>query len=344
MKATEFLENDRPGALAPVYALFGDEPFLKREVLDALKERVIGDQDPSFALGFHDGSTATFADVRDDLSMPSFAGGKRLILVENADEFISHHRSSLENYLQKPASAGILVLPVKTLPSNTRVYKLLGTEGTIECKALTMPNATTWCIGRMKKAHGRVLPRDTAQYLVESVGSDLGVLDQELAKLTVSIPDKQPLSVEAILPFVTRSRLDQIWKIFGLIGRGQSADALLMLHQILSQGEEVIKCLGAFSFQLRKIAKAHRLMVCGLSMDQAFEQAEIIPFARADAQAQMRHLGPERLGKLLGWLVEIDMGLKGGSSIPPAAQLERLLLRLAAPQNRPQSLASHSKR
>lgn len=331
MKATEFLGKSAPARPAPIYALFGDELFLRRQALQAIKNLVVGDQDPAFSFGQHDGSQATFADVRDDLDMPSFTGGKRLIVVENADEFLSKNRSSLEAYIQKPSSSGVLVLPLKTLASNTRVYKLLGNEGLIECKALTANEATTWCVGQMKKAHGRELSKDCALFLVESVGMDLGILDQELAKLAVSIPAPETLTLESIQPFITRSRIDQIWKIFGMIGRGQSAEALRTLHQLFEQGEEVIKCLGAFSFQLRKIAKAHRLMASGVSQDQAMDQAEIYPFARPDALAQMRHLGPKRVRLLLSWLVEIDLGIKGGSAIPPQAQLERLLLRLAAP-------------
>lgn len=344
LKATDFLDEAGSGTPNPVYAVFGDEAFLKRQVLEALKEWVIGGEDPSFSMGIHDGSSAPFSDVRDDLDMLSFTGGKRLIVVENADEFISRHRSYLENYLAKPSKNGILALPVKSLPSNTKVYKLIGNAGLVECKSLNNSGAVDWCVGRMNKAHKRLLPKETGTFLVESVGVDLGILDQELAKLAVSIPETEKLTIESIQPFVTRSRIDQIWKIFGMISRGESSQALRLLHQILEQGEEVIKCLGAFSFQLRKIAKAQRLIAGGVPMDKALEQSDIFAFARTEAQAQIRHLGPARLKKLLSWLVEIDMGLKGGSSIPPATQLERLLLKLAAPQGKPQTSFSSIRR
>jgi DNA polymerase-3 subunit delta len=43
----------------------------------------------------------------------------------------------------------------------------------------------------------------------------------------------------------------------------------------------------------------------------------------------MKHLGRRRLGKLYDWLMEVDLGLKGGSLLPPRTLLERLVVRLA---------------
>ena len=46
----------------------------------------------------------------------------------------------------------------------------------------------------------------------------------------------------------------------------------------------------------------------------------------------MKHLGGRRLLKLTDWLVEINLGLKGGNALPERVQVERLVVMLARPR------------
>jgi hypothetical protein len=45
--------------------------------------------------------------------------------------------------------------------------------------------------------------------------------------------------------------------------------------------------------------------------------------------AQMRHLGQRRLARLYDWLLEVDLGSKGGSQLPERVLFERLIVRMA---------------
>jgi len=86
---------------------------------------------------------------------------------------------------------------------------------------------------------------------------------------------------------------------------------------------------GAFSWQLKKLAQAARLTEQGTPMPTALQQVGFAPFNSASAQQQLRRIGRVRARRLYDWLLEMDMGLKGGSPLPPRVQFERLLVRLA---------------
>ena len=43
-------------------------------------------------------------------------------MVDEADEFVSRYREALEDYVARPGRSGILLLDVKSWPSNTRLY------------------------------------------------------------------------------------------------------------------------------------------------------------------------------------------------------------------------------
>src|SRR6516162_7207276 len=123
MDSLTFLEHPPKSKPHPVYAVVGDEEFLKRQVLSVLKELVLGGGDESFGLSTYPGDKAEFATVRDDLDTLPFLGGRRLIVVEAADPFVTRYRANLEKYVAQPSATGVLVLDVKSWVSTTKLAK-----------------------------------------------------------------------------------------------------------------------------------------------------------------------------------------------------------------------------
>jgi DNA polymerase-3 subunit delta len=328
MDSLNFLEHAGQLNPQPVYVLHGDEDFLKRQVLLALRSGILGEGDATFALSTHSGDKATFAAVRDELDTLPFLSPRRLILIENADPFVSRFRALLENYVAKPSPHGVLVLDVKTWPANTRLAKLLAGEATIVCKA-PANKLPEWCIQQMKAVHGKQLSNPAARLLVDLAGSDLGQLDQELTKLAIYVGSASRVDVGDVDKLVGSSRAETTWKIFDAISTGNAGAALAILDRLLDQGEDALRILGAFSWQLRPLAQAARLSQQGLPLGRALEHAGVPPFKQREAEQQLRHLGRQRADRLFDWLLEADLGLKGSSQLSPRTLLERMVVQLA---------------
>jgi DNA polymerase-3 subunit delta len=334
MDGLDFLDNPGKAKVQPVWAVHGDEGFLKRRVLAALRALVLGPDDDGFNLSTHPGDKAAWAPVLDDLQTLPFLGPRRLVVVEGADPFVSRERSRLEKYVtaHPPGSAppaGVLVLELQSLPSNTKLAKLLGDKGAIACKAPRPEELLKWCTEWSQQRHGKELAAPAARLLVDLVGADMGLLDQELAKLAVYAGSAARIETADVDKLVGSSRSENTWKIFDLIGTGQAGPALELLNRLLDQGEEPLRLLGAFSMQLRRLAQAARLSAEGVSLGDALEQAGVPPFARRQAEQQMRHLGRRRLESLYDWLLQTDFGIKGASPLPPRTLMERLVVQLA---------------
>src|SRR5205807_6701201 len=109
---------------------------------------------------------------------------------------------------------------------------------------------------------------------------------------------------------------------------GQSGAALTMLDRLLDQGEDPMRLLGAFSMQLRRLVQAARLQQQKMTPAEALEKAGVPPFARRNAEQQLRHFG-RRVDRLYDWLVQTDQGLKGGSALLPRTVLEQFVVKLA---------------
>src|SRR5262249_39150824 len=129
-----------------VYVLHGDETFLKRQVKAVLRKLVLGDDDSGFGLAIHDGESTSFGAVMSDVQTVALLTPRRLVIVEDADSFVTKERARLEKYVAAPSSAGVLVLEVDAWPSNTRLAKLVPDAGTLVCKSPDARSLPRWCV------------------------------------------------------------------------------------------------------------------------------------------------------------------------------------------------------
>jgi DNA polymerase-3 subunit delta len=333
MDAFAFLAQDLV-APEPVYVLAGPEAFLKRLALARLTAAVIGTAPVEFARSVYEPGAATFAEVRDELETLPFLSPRRLVIVTEADGFVSDHRESLEAYVRQPSRSGVLVLEVRSWKSNTRLARLVPAEATVTCETPAAQRLPAWCRQWSAAQHGKQLGATAANLLVELVGPELGVLDQELAKLSTYVGDRAEIQPRDVDTLVGHSRVETAWRMLDAVAAGQTRQALTTLAHLLDQGEEPIAILGAMSWQLRRLAQVARLSQQGVPLADAMSRAGLPPFARQRTEQQLRHLGPQAF-RLYDWLLEADLALKSSGQLKPRAVLERLLIKLASPRPAP---------
>src|SRR5437588_87251 len=166
MDSLAFLERNDPAQPQPVYALTGDEGFLKRQVVQALRRWLLGEDD-GFGYSSQAGDKAVWSAVHDELQTLPFLGGRRLVVIDGADPFVTKNRA--------------------------------------------------------------------ARLLVELIGPEMGLLDQELAKLAAYAGEAKKIDAGDVDRLVGNSRSEEVWKIFEAIGAGQAGTALTMLDRLLEQ-------------------------------------------------------------------------------------------------------------
>lgn len=322
---------------AAVCVAFGDEPFLRRLVVDAIAGQVLGNDDAEFGLARFDGSSAEWRSVHDELStLAMFGGGRRLVVVDDADEFVTRFRPQLEDYVAKPRSNGVLLLCPKTWAANTRLYKAVDQSGLqVECKPPTEGRIVKFLVDRAKKVHGTALPVAAAEALVEMVGPELGLLDQQVATLALIAGKGEPITEDLVQQHVGSWRAKTAWEMLDAAAEGNARAALEQLERLLAAGEHPISILAQISSTLRRFAAATRYIQQAEragrrpNLREALEQAGFKSFTLGKAEQQLKKIGRRRAAALYQVLLDADLALKGQSSAPAKARLvlERLLTR-----------------
>lgn len=335
MLAFEFLRDpSRPGA-KPIYAVAGDDPFLRREVLTAIGRVALGDEADDLAVARFAGESAGLADVLDEVRTLPFLARTRVAVVENADPFVTAHRKELEAYAEHPARSGVLVLAVKSWPGNTRLAKVVERTGlAIDCKTPSERELPGWLVELARSRHALRLADDAARLLVELVGPEVGLLASELDKLAVYVGERKTIQRDDVTTMVGAGRVEAIWSVLTAATTGRAGEALADLDRLIASGEAPVGLLAAMAFSLRKVYHAGHLRLNRVDPREACREAGIPPYpAAVDGTIhQHKHLGPGRVARLPATLLRADLDLKGSSQLTPRAVLERLLVELARPR------------
>src|SRR5581483_5389096 len=203
--------------------------------------RIFGEDAEPFGYSSYPGDKTALATVLDELHTIPFLGSQRLVVVEAADPFVTKYRAALEAYVAAPSKNGTLVLEVKSWPANTRLAKLIDEDVTVVCKAPAAYRLPQWCVRWAAKQHDKELSLHAAQLLVELVGTEMGLLDQEILKLAIYVGDHKRIDVDDVDKRVGCSRIENTWKVFDAIGSGQAKEALSILDRAIEQGEEPMR-------------------------------------------------------------------------------------------------------
>ncbi len=334
MHATEFLRSPGSHRLGAVVALAGTERFLKLEAMREIAKLVVGGDEDELSVSHYGGDDLEWKTVADALLTSSMWSPAQVVILDSADDFVSERRANLEKYLEKPAKKSLLVLDVKSFPSNTKLAKRVAEIGlTLECAQLKPAQMNAWVTERAKTAYQKQLASGAASLLVELIGCEFGLLDQELAKLTAFAGTAPTITSESVAKLVGGWKTETTWKMVDAIRDGNFGKAMELLDNLLTSGESPLKILGGISFSFRPIVRAIEYMRQGQPMAEALAASGVKSFVIGVQSAYINRVSRPRCERIAGWLLEADTDAKGfGTNLPDRVVLERLVYRLCAPR------------
>jgi DNA polymerase-3 subunit delta len=331
MNALAWLRDPSRQTVRPVFAIHGDDSYLVRESIRSVMRIAVPGDDGESGITRFTGGQATLAAVLDELWTLPFFSKQRLVIVDEADGFISKHRRELEDYVKSPSKSAVFLLQPKLFPANTNLAKLVEEFGqVINCSSPREAEVAGWLVQLALARDGVTLEPEAASLLVELVGGEAGVLASEVAKLAVYAGDSRTIERADVARMVGGGRVETVWAAIEAATLGQGRHALELLDNLIAAGEHPVGLLAAMSYSLLKVHQCGYLRAGRMGLDEACRMAGIkaIDLTRR----QHAHLGPSRVDALPESLARADFDLKGASSLEPRVVLEQLFVRLARPR------------
>jgi len=357
LRALEILAS--PGAMTlgepSLVVIHGGDGFLVRETLALVRRLLCPDEaDRSWAWRECGGDQALDPrEVCDEAAtVPMFAGATRAAVVRDADPFVSANRGLLEGLAAGPRRGGLVILEVKTFPTNTRLAKLVAAQGlAIEAAIPARFNLPRWVEAWARGRHDLAIAPATAQRLVDRLAGQLGQIDQALARLAAATPASArrcPLPPEVVDHLAGTPQDRAAWALIDATGAGDAKKAVGLLGDLIAAGENPIGITAQAAAVLRRLATAARLLALPsdagrpAGVEEALKEAGAASWPQALSQARqaLGQLGARRARRLPLDLLDLDLALKGDASRGLRARLalERLICMMsqaAAPPRRP---------
>lgn len=283
-----------------LFAIVGADRFLRSEVLREVLTRLGDDPDRSGAVRF-DGDGVSAAEVLDEVRTPSLLGDRRMVVVDDADDFISAHRAVLERFCAAPIPDGALILLCDSLPKNTRLYKILAQHGeVIACEAPRGRAVLAWLVQRAKSAYGKRVANDAAERLREQLGDSPGMLDAELSKLATYVGARGEITAADIEALSGSYREEKVFVVTDAMAEGRVEDALRAWEQVLATDRAATgRAIAGLAWGVRRLLEARRELDAGESLnvlarklfaDPVLARRRLSGFSVRQLEAQQRDL------------------------------------------------------
>ena len=328
------------GPECPVALFVGPEAFLRQYYTDDLRTKIEKSGAAVEVLRF-DGESATVADVLDECRSMGLMAQHKVVVVDNADQFVkepgetdeddapaadqpgsragSTRRELLERYAEAPCPNATLVLRAEKNWRPGKLDKLIARRGVVmPCKTPDGPAILRWMVGRARNVHTRELEPKAAEALLDAIGPELSRLDAELAKIASGLKPGETITIDLVARLVTPRSLED--KPYALSPFLLAPDPSVGLTKL----REMIELAGMSSIPLRwamidtalKLHSLSREVAQGVSPQAAGRTLNLWGEAGQAVRAAGVHADPAAAARLVGACVESDMREKTGQGDP----------------------------
>jgi DNA polymerase III delta subunit len=189
------------GGRGGVFFLHGDDEFRKDEAVRGLIDAHLDPATRDFNLDVLRGGEVDGERLASVLATPPMMAEWRVVVVREVEALASSPKTrELLTGLAAAPPAGLAAVLVASVPkgSTAKFWKDLQSKArSLELAPLSLDDVPGWLLERASE-NGMMLEEDAALALATAVGSDLGVLVQELDKLTAFVAQGAPITRAAV--------------------------------------------------------------------------------------------------------------------------------------------------
>jgi DNA polymerase-3 subunit delta len=312
-----------------VFVIAGKETSRVNARCQELQDQLLDPEQRMTGLLSVEGAQISIAEVLDELRTLPFLADRRVVVVREADSFVTRYRGALEKYFDKPASTGILVLTVGSWPKNTKLAKKLPKVGQlIEIVPPKRHELPKYLMQYMRQAHSKTLDRGAGELLVELAGENLTQLHNEADKLALFARDEKTVAIKHVEALAGHNRVFGAFEVIDAMIAGQPMQAITRLRNMFAEDKSAeYTVVGAFAYHLRRMFGARALLQKGQT-PAAVAQKLRIWHNKDRFFAQLRRTSLEQLAGYIEQLAAIDHAVKTGQAKTQVA-MEQLVLKLA---------------
>lgn len=238
MTYRQFMREVKRGQISPVYLFEGEEAYLKRTALQALKKRIISPENEDFNYRHINATQCTGQQILESAYQIPFNSGWQLLVVSEAENLASKDKKQIINYVENPVDTTCMVFVGEKFDGRKKFYRAFKRKGkVVTFRPLREKEATSWIREKVER-EGKSISGEAIFQLYEQTGGNLFSLQNEVDKLIAFIHPQTSIKEEHVLILSGMKAQKSIFDLIGSFREQNLSSAVNLLHHLLFQGEQ----------------------------------------------------------------------------------------------------------
>jgi len=325
------------------YLLRGDDNTRIKEIIAGFQA---GLGDPSMAdlnTTRHEGASLGFETLQADaLTMP-FLADRRLIIVENAQDFLSRMakeraQACLDLFGNLPETTALVMLveDQQTKRRGERYWEHGKTYAwltdwmrghndqalLIDCALPDDEDMPSWILRKAKELGGGFRP-DAARLLASYVGNNTMRARNEVEKLITYVGERQVVEEADVSLLTAQEQEGNIFTLTDALGE-RNSKAAMQQFMLLMEDNDLLELTGMIHRQFRLLIQAREILDAGGKAQDIERELSVLGFVSRKLADQARRFSMRQLLEIHDRLLKIDLDMKSGG-IPGDVAYELLI-------------------
>ena len=297
-----------------VYLLYSLEKFLLNREIDKIKN---DNNMEEINISHFDLNSDLIEDVLEDAETFSMFADKKMIIVNNSVLFtgkkltLEQNIEKLEKYLANINPSTIIIFTVldNKLDERKKVVKLIKKIGTVKELSSNdnIDDVVTSLFGKFK------ISKKQIRLLVDRVGNNLDLLNQEIIKIKIYKDDDLVITDEDIINLTYENIEANLFLLIDNIVSKNKEKAISIYHEMLKMNEEPISIVISLANKIRSLYQTKELFSKGYKDVEIATILGVKPGYLYYMRDSLKKYDSETLLSLIKKLADLDYDIKRGS-------------------------------
>lgn len=300
---------------ASVYFFCGEEPYFIDQLTELLETHVLNDMEKAFNQTIAYGKDVNARAIAETCGRLPMMAEKQLVIVKEAQALSLKEEEEKQYlaYLKNPVKSTVLVFAWKHgKPDGRKAFSKEVAKSAVffESKPLYENQVGAW-IKRWLTDRKYKLEEEANELLVESLGTDLSKIANELEKLTINKPAGSSITREDVEEQVGISKDYNVFELSNALGNKNRTKAYQITNYFVANPKSgpLVLVLGTLQTFFSKVFAYHYNK--NLPDKDIAAAIKVNPYFLKDYKAAAQHYPPQKLEHVFYTLEEYDLRSKG---------------------------------
>ena len=310
------LQELKENIYRPIYFLQGEETFYIDEISDFIEKNCLEEAQKGFNQIILYGKDVDVSTILSNAKRFPMMSDRQVVIVKEAQDVKDLNKEAADrliDYIKNPLASTILVFAHKNkvLDGRKALAKTLDKQAVLVTTKKLYDNQVPNWVQDFIKAKGHAIDQKAVLMVVESVGSDLAKISNELQKVIINFSEKTTITADHIQKYIGVSKDYNVFELQNALGKKD----VLKVNRIINYFEKDLKNNPIIPIIALLYSYYSKVLLCHTSEDKSDRGIASLlgvnPFFVKDCKVAATNYPLSKVLKVISYIKEADLQSKG---------------------------------